>query len=159
MDDPKVINKLVFDHLQENVSKKMADEFAKSVGKKNIQQTLDGIPSITHMVGELIKTNKLPNGKRKAEEMNGHGPLTKKQKGGSESDDSGESSSDEDEEDTKVAEIPKQNGVAKIADDSDSSDDEDSSEDDEKKPVAAAPPESLSFNSFNFIPQLSPYQL
>ena len=66
MDDPKVINKLVFDHLKDNVSKKIADEFAKSVGKKNIQQTLDGIPSITHMVGELIKTNSLPNGKRKA---------------------------------------------------------------------------------------------
>ena len=40
MDDPKVINKLVFDHLQSNVSKKIADEFAESVGKKNIQKKL-----------------------------------------------------------------------------------------------------------------------
>ena len=56
MDDPKVMNKLVFDYLAEHSSKKMANDFAKSVGKKNIQEKLDGIPSILHMVSELVKT-------------------------------------------------------------------------------------------------------
>merc|ERR1712078_193344 len=108
---------------QLQVLKKIIDEFAKSVGKKNIQQTLDGIPSITHMVGQLIKTNALPNGKRKATEMNGHGPVTKKKKGGSESDDSDESSSDDEEETKQTSVTPKVNGVAKKDESSSSEDD------------------------------------
>merc|ERR1712024_411599 len=95
MDDPKVMNKLVFDYLAEHSSKKMANDFAKSVGKKNIQEKLDGIPSISHMVSELIKNNTFPGkGKRKSEEMNGHGPTSKKAKPSSESDDSDDSSTD-----------------------------------------------------------------
>ena len=108
MDDPKVINKLVYDHLQENVSKKLADEFLQSVGKKIIQKKLDGIPSITHMVTQLIKTDSLPtngeavNGKRKVSEVNGHGPKAKKQKQDSDSDDSDESDEEEYEAALKV---------------------------------------------------------
>merc|ERR1711899_663819 len=104
MDDPKVMNKLVFDYLEEHTSKKMANDFAKSVGKKNIEQKLNGIPSITHMVSELIKNNSLPsnakvNGKRKVKETNGHGPKSKKSKPNSESDGSGDSSSEDDSSD------------------------------------------------------------
>ena len=98
MDDPKVMNKLVFDYLAEHSSKKMANDFAKSVGKKNIQEKLDGIPPILHMVSELIKNGNFPGkGKRKSEEINGNGPTSKKAKPNSESDDSDDSSTDEEE--------------------------------------------------------------
>merc|ERR1712110_197157 len=146
MDDPKVINKLVFDHLQSNVSKKIADEFAESVGKKNIQKKLDGVPSIINMVTELIKTNRMPskrceigiaNGKRKVEETNGHAPQAKKQKQGSvdsnDSDDSDESSDEEEEK--KPAPAPVLNGKKK----EDSSSDDDDSSDEEEKKAAPVP--------------------
>ena len=81
MDDPKVMNKLVFDYLAEHSSKKMANDFAKSVGKKNIQKKLDGIPSILHMVSALIKNGNFPGkAKRKSEGINGHGTTPKKAK-------------------------------------------------------------------------------
>merc|ERR1712110_485383 len=143
MDDPKVINKLVFDHLQSNVSKKIADEFAESVGKKNIQKKLDGVPSIINMVTELIKTNRMPskrceigiaNGKRKVEETNGHAPQAKKQKQGSvDSNDSDESSDEEEEK--KPAPAPVLNGKKK----DDSSSEEDDSSDEEETKAAPAP--------------------
>jgi len=136
MDDPKIMNKLVFDYLSEHTSKKMASEFAKSVGKKNIQQKLDGIPSITHMVSELVKNNKL-NGKRKVEETNGHGPKSKKSKPNSESDESEDSSSEEEEDTKKVSQAAKVNGVSK-KDDESSSDDDSSDDEEEKKPTNGA---------------------
>ena len=136
MDDPKIMNKLVFDYLSEHTNKKMAGEFAKSVGKKNIQQKLDGIPSITHMVSELIKTKSLPT-KRKVEETNGHGPKSKKSKPNSESDESEDSSSEEEEETKKVSPAAKVNGVSK-KDKESSSEDDSSDYEEEKKPTSAA---------------------
>ena len=136
MDDPKIMNKLVFDYLSEHTSKKMASEFAKSVGKKNIQQKLDGIPSITHMVSELIKTKSLPT-KRKVEETNGHGPKSKKSKPNSESDESEDSSSEEEEDTKKVSQAAKVNGVSK-KDDESSSEDDSSDDEEEKKPTNGA---------------------
>ena len=137
MDDPKVMNKLVFDYLAEHSSKKMANDFAKSVGKKNIQEKLDGIPPILHMVSELMKNGNFPGkGKRKSEEINGHGPTSKKAKPNSESDDSDDSSTDEEEE-TKKSTQAWVNGVSKK--DEESSSDEDSSDDEEQKKQTPAP--------------------
>ena len=137
MDDPKVMNKLVFDYLAEHSSKKMANDFAKSVGKKNIQEKLDGIPSILHMVSELMKNGNFPGkGKRKSEEIIGHGPTSKKAKPNSESDDSDDGSTDEEEE-TKKSTQAWVNGISKK--DEESSSDEDSSDDEEQKKQTPAP--------------------
>ena len=137
MDDPKVMNKLVFDYLEEHTSKKMANDFAKSVGKKNIEQKLNGIPSITHMVSELIKNKSFPsngivNGKRKVEETNGHGPKSKKSKPNSESDGSEDSSSEEDSSDDEKEKKPATPAVMNGKKKEDSSSDEDSSDDEEE---------------------------
>jgi hypothetical protein len=127
------------------VSKKIADEFAESVGKKNIQKKLDGVPSIINMVTELIKNNRMPskrceigiaNGKRKVEETNGNAPQAKKQKQGSvDSNDSDSDDSSDEEEEKKPAPAPVLNGTKK----DDSSSEEDDSSDEEETKAAPVP--------------------
>ena len=107
MDDTSEINRLVYNHINEHVSKEVAADFAKAIGPKNMKKET-GLPSILEMIDHLQKNNpkefaKMFNGKRKPEEMNGHGPKAKKLK--KDSDSSDESSSEDEEADTKT--LPK----------------------------------------------------
>ena len=165
MDNPRVVNKLVFDHLQASVPKKLADEFAQSVGKENISKKLEGIPSIMNMVSKIIKNHYLPTngavtGKRKVAEVNGHPPKAKKPKQVEKSkevnakkaeeefiSDGDNSDSDEDEQSAKKTEAKLAKDESSNVDDSDGKDEE--SETNSDKPQVNKEDSSADKNSCN----------
>merc|ERR1719412_436767 len=135
MDGMAKINRLVFEYINEHASKEMGAKFAKAIGPKNMAKET-GLPSIPEMIDHLQKNNptefaKMFNGKRKPEEMNGHGPKAKKLK--KDSDSSDESSSEGEDDTEELPKAPLVNGTSSKKDDSNSDSSSDESTDDEKE--------------------------